>query len=358
MWNDGYEIRAFEDRWKGGVNNYVGWMAKRLSECHRVLKKNGLMYLHCDYYAGHYLKVECDKIFGYNNFRNEIIWCYSGGGIPKKDFPNKHDTIFRYSKTNDYKYYPEFKAYSEGTVERGRTAVKAKFFENGVPKLRKEGTPITDWWTDIKYIHSPTDYEKLGYPTQKSEELLTRIIKISSDADDIVLDPFCGCGTAIASAQKMTDKDGKPAPRRWIGIDVSPTACKLMAKRMKKITGTNPNMIGMPKSLADLKKLQPFEFQNWVMDKLYARVSPRKVGDMGIDGFYIDGSPIQVKQSGDVSRPVVDAMEAVLGRIDKKKGVIVAYSFSKGAYEEVARAKREQGLEITLKTVNEILSET
>jgi DNA modification methylase len=355
IWNDGYELRAFEDRWKGGVNNYVGWMAERIREIHRVLKEDGLMYLHCDYYAGHYLKVECDKIFGYGNFRNEIIWCYSGGGIPKKDFPNKHDTIFRYSKSKDYKYYPEYKEYSEGTQERGRTQIKGKYFDEG---LRKEGTPITDWWTDIKYIHSPTDYERLGYPTQKSEELLSRIIKTSSDANDIVLDPFCGCGTAIASAQKMKDKKDKPVPRRWIGIDVSPTACKLMAKRMKAITGKNPAMIGMPKSVADLHKLQPFDFQNWVMDKLYARVNPRKTGDMGIDGYYLDGSPIQVKQSEDVHRPVVDSMEAVLHRIGKTKGVIVAFSFTKGSYEEVANAKNNQGLEITLKTVEEILNET
>ncbi len=355
IWNDGYELRAFEDRWKGGVSNYVGWMVERLRECHRVLKNDGLLYLHCDWHAGHYLKVECDKIFGYENFRNEIVWCYSGGGTPRNDFPSKHDTIFRYSKTKDYTYYPEYKPYSEGTLQRGRTQVKGKYFDEG---LRKAGTPVTDWWTDIKYIHSPTDYERQGYPTQKSEELLTRIIKTSSDPDDIVLDPFCGCGTAIAAAQKMKDEKDQPEPRRWIGIDVSPTACKLMAKRMKSITKKEATVIGLPKSVADLRNLQPFEFQNWVMEKLYARVNPKKVGDLGIDGYYIDGSPIQVKQSDQVTRPVVDAMEAAMQRIGQKKGIIVAFSFTKGTYEEVARVKLEQGLEITLKTVEEILKET
>lgn len=80
IWGDGYELRAFEDRWKGGIQNYIAWMKERIIECHRVLKDTGLFYLHCDWHAGHYLKVMCDEIFGYNNFRNEIVWCYSGGG--------------------------------------------------------------------------------------------------------------------------------------------------------------------------------------------------------------------------------------------------------------------------------------
>jgi len=109
IWNDGYEIRAFEDRWKGGVQHYVAWMVERIEQCYRVLRKTGLFYLHCDWHAGHYLKVECDKIFGYGNFRNEIVWCYSGGGIPRRDFPSKHDTIFRYSKSDKYTYHPEYK---------------------------------------------------------------------------------------------------------------------------------------------------------------------------------------------------------------------------------------------------------
>lgn len=346
IWNDGYELRAFEDRWKGGIQNYVAWMAERIVECYRVMKNSGLFYLHCDWHAGHYLKVECDKLFGYNNFRNEIVWCYSGGGISKKDFPSKHDTIFRYSKSDNYIYHPEFRPYSEGTQQRGRTQVKGKYFDSG---LRKEGTPVNDWWTDIKYIHSPTDKEKLGYPTQKSEALLERIINTSSNPTEIVLDPFCGCGTAIAVAHKLG--------RRWIGIDVSPTACKLMAKRMRLLRATFSE-IGLPKTVDELKQLQPFEFQNWVMEKLYGRVNPRKVGDMGIDGYYIDGSPIQVKQSEDIGRNVVDNFESAMRRIKKNKGIIVAFSFGKGAYEEVARVKNEQGLEITLKTVEEILKET
>lgn len=348
IWGDGYELRAFEDRWKGGIMNYIAWMEDKMRECHRVLKKNGLLYLHCDWHAGHYLKVMMDNVFGERNFRNEIVWCYSGGGIPKKDFPRKHDTILRYSKSDDYTYNPDYKPYTEGTVQRGRTKVKGKYAKAG---LRKEGTPVTDWWTDIKYIHSPTDKEKLGYPTQKSEALLERIVKTSSNPTDIVLDPMCGCGTAIAVSHKLK--------RRWIGIDVSPTACKLMVKRMRKLKVkiTEDDLIGLPRTLAQVKKMEPFEFQNWVCQRLLARASRRKVGDMGIDGWMMDGRPLQVKQSEGVGRNIIDNFETAMRRRSKKRGIIVAFSFSKGSHEEVARAKLENGAEIELKTVKEILAE-
>ncbi len=347
IWGDGYELRAFEDRWKGGIPNYIGWMELRLRECHRVLKNTGTMYLHCDWHAGHYLKVEMDKIFHYRNFRNEIIWCFSGGGIPKQDFPRKHDTIFRYSKSDNYVFNPIYRPYTEGTLQRGRTKVKGKYFKQG---LRESGTPVNDWWTDVKYIHSPTDLEKLGYPTQKSEALLERIVTASSNPTDVVLDPFCGCGTAIAVAHKIG--------RRWIGIDVSPTACKLMAKRMRKIGVVEPKVIGLPKTITELKALHPFEFQNWVFEKLHGRVNPKKIADMGIDGFVELDVPVQVKQSEGVGRNVVDNFETALHRVGKSKGAIVAFSFSGGAHDEVARARLQHGLEIRLMAVEEILKTT
>ncbi len=215
IWGDEAEVRSFEDRWEGGINVYIDWMEARLRHLHRLLKPTGTMYLHCDWHAGHYLKVATDDLFGVNNFRNELVWCYAGGGVPRKDFPRKHDTIFRYTKTNDYYFDPIYRPYSAGTVQRGRTAVKGKYAERG---LRAEGTPINDWWTDIPKVTSPTDPEKLGYPTQKSEALLDRILTVSSKPGDIVLDPFCGCGTTVAVAQKLQ--------RQWIGIDISPQASK------------------------------------------------------------------------------------------------------------------------------------
>lgn len=210
------------------------------------------------------------------------------------------------------------------------------------------GMPVQDVWTDIQSIQSQSR-ERLGYPTQKPEALLERIIKASSNTTDIVLDPMCGCGTAIAVAQKLG--------RRWIGIDISPTACKLMAKRMRKLGVEKMELLGMPMTIDEIRALPPFEFQNWVCQKLMARVSEKKVGDMGVDGRLFDGSPLQVKQSENVGRNVIDNFETAIRRMKKIKGIIVALSFSKGAYEEVARAKNQDGLDIELKTIQDILGE-
>ena len=162
---------------------------------------------------------------------------------------------------------------------------------------------------------------------------------------------MCGCGTAVAVAHKLG--------RQWIGIDVSPTACKLMTDRLRSLgvsIGEN-DIVGLPRTIEELRSMQPFEFQNWVCQKLGGRISTRKSGDMGIDGWTFDGKPIQVKQSERVGRNVVDNFETALRRVGKDKGVIIAFSFSKGAYEEVARAKMHDGLEIELKEVSELVEE-
>ena len=181
--------------------------------------------------------------------------------------------------------------------------------------------------------------EKLGYPTQKSEALLERIIATSSEQGDIVLDPFCGCGTTIAVAEKLK--------RQWIGIDISPTAVNLMVRRMAKI-GATAKTDGLPKTLDDLRELKRFEFQNWVIQRVHGRHNRKKTGDLGIDGFsFLEGLPIQVKQVDTVNRPTLDEFETALRRDGKHKGYIIAFGFSRGAHEEAARAKRE-GLEIAL----------
>ncbi len=354
LWGDGYELRAFEDRWKGGIENYIAWMEDKLRECHRVLKDTGSMYLHCDWHANAHLRILMDeKIFGGENFRNEIIQCYRGAGYPKKDFGRRHETIFRYSKTNDYLFNLDDirEEYAEATKERfshyiGNVRNGKKY---GVQKLHPKGKQPDDWW-QIQPI-APSARDRLGYPTQKPEALLERIIKASSKPTDVVLDPMCGCGTAIAVAHKLG--------RQWIGIDVSPTACKLMVNRMRKIGVriSEKDIIGMPKTLEEIKAMQPFEFQNWVCEKILARASRRMVGDFGIDGWLIDGRPLQVKQSENIGRNVIDNFETAIRRVNKDRGIIVAFSFGKGAYEEVARAKLHEGLEIGLKTAEEILRE-
>jgi len=404
IWGDGYEIRAYEDRWKGGIQNYLAWMEPKLRECHRVLKPTGSLYLHCDYHANAYLKILLDRIFGEENFGDEIIWTT----IAKHDrkithLGRFHDTIFRYVKTNRAIWNTQHKALNEDYIEKvykytdkrgrykrsdlsaasgGQTLIykwkghyppKGRFWmfskermeeldrqgridygKNGKPYLKtylneSKGIPLQDVWMDIPPLSS-ADRERLGYPTQKPERLLERIINLSSNPMDIVLDPFCGCGTAIAVAHKLG--------RRWIGIDISPTACKLMFKRIQKL---NPQLrfeetvIGMPKTIEEIRQLQPFEFQNWVIQKLGARASERKIGDMGIDGFTFDLRPIQVKQSDNIGRNVIDNFETAMRRVKAKKGIIIAFSFGKGAYEEVARAKLQEGLEIELMTVEELL---
>lgn len=346
IWGDAAEIRSFEDRWEGGVEVYAEWMAERLRSCHRVLKLTGTLYLHCDYHASHYLKIRLDEIFGRQNFRNEIIWCYSGGGIPKKDFPRKHDTIFRYSKSDNYYFEPEYRPYSPGTVQRGRTQIKGKYYEKG---LKMEGTPINDWWTDIPKITSPTDPEKLGYPTQKSLALLRRIIKTSSRPGDIVVDPFCGCGTTVVAAYELG--------RKWIGIDISPTAIRVINQRLSRIRADSIEVIGLPTTIEQLRQLKPFEFQNWVVRERFNGTVGKPGGDKGIDGYtFMLHEPIQVKQSDNVGRNVVDNFVAAMRRVKKKRGYIVAFSFGKGAYEEAAALKHRNSLEVILLTVEEILS--
>ena len=197
--------------------------------------------------------------------------------------------------------------------------------------------------------------ERLGYPTQKPEILLEKIIKASSNKDDIVLDSFCGCGTSLAVAQKLN--------RHWIGIDISPTAIKLVEKLLKKLGAIEDKTyitINTPTTDDDLKAFKPFEFQNWVIDELQAKHSEKKVGDMGLDGYFTkdlwhEEAGIQVKQSDSVGRNVVDNFETALKRAKYKRGYIVAFSFTKGAYEETARIKKE-GLEIKLIKVSELLN--
>ena len=176
---------------------------------------------------------------------------------------------------------------------------------------------------------------------------MDRIVKASSSKNDLVLDPFCGCGTTIAVAQKLQ--------RKWIGIDVSPSACKLMKNRVEKVGATGTEIIGLPVSIKELKALPPFEFQNWCVGALGGTVNPKKVGDMGIDGFtFMNRYPIQVKQSEHVGRNVVDNFETALQRVKQDIGYIIAFSFGKGAHEEVARAK-QQGLHIELLTADKLL---
>ena len=343
IWGDNAELRQFEDRFKGNIDWYIEWMSLRLQQCHRVLKDTGSLYLHCDWHANAHLRIAMDKIFGDSNFQNEIIWHYNSGARCKHDFGRRHDTILRYTKAQRY-------TFNSGTI-------REPYSKNiNIPKCKEQyysplGKVMDDVW-NIPIIAQNDKTERIGYPTQKPEALLKRIIEVSSNKDDIVLDPFCGCGTAIAVAQQLQ--------RKWIGIDVSPTACRVMQRRLAERGHVNAKIIGMPTTIEELKKLAPFEFQNWVVNKIQGVNNNKKTGDMGIDGWTLEvlnnvRIPIQVKQSEGIGRNIVDNFETAIMRVKKDRGFIYAFSFGKGAYEETARARTENNVDIQLVEVSSLL---
>lgn len=270
---------------EGSLLAYLVSMALRITEIHRVLKRTGTFYLHCDPTASHYLKLVADATFT-GNFRNEIVWCYAGGGIPKRDFPRKHDILLRYTKSSECIFNPIYRPYTPGTIQRGRTPIKGKYFEEG---LRKEGTPINDWWIDVPKITSPTDPEKLGYPTQKPEALLDRIIRVSSNDGDTVLDSYCGCGTTIVIAQQLK--------RKWIGMDITYQSISLVLRRLEGTFGAEVlrrvRTDGIPRDMDSARALAHREddrlrkeFEKWAVltyTNNRAIINEKRGADAGID---------------------------------------------------------------------------
>jgi len=196
----------------------------------------------------------------------------------------------------------------------------------------------------------PSAKERLGYPTQKPERLLERIIFASSKPSDIVADFFCGCGTTLVVAHRLG--------RKWIGCDVSPTACRIMANRLRKVGAIDITIEGLPVTAEELKELEPFEFQNYIINSIHGTHSKKKVADYGIDGYtFFEHIPVQVKQSHHMGRPEVQKFSSAVRKEKKTKGLMVAFGFSKFAYEEAARLRDEEGIEIELRTVAELLGE-
>ena len=307
---------------------YSVMMAIRLVELRRVLKPTGSIYLHCDSTASHYLKLILDAVFAPRNFRNEIIWkrMTPSGFKGKKDIGASHDVILRYTNSDTFTYNPIHRSYSEEyistrfskTDEDGRrfkdekigTATsqetiqrlmrQGRIYTTSTGRLRikhfleeAKGYPVDDVWTDIPPINSQAA-ERLGYPTQKPLALVERIIKASSNEGDVVLDPFCGCGTTVDAAQHLG--------RRWIGIDITHIAISLMRRRLRDRYGEGlkfdvigePQDEGSARALADQDRGQ---FQSWVLDQIDARPTQELKGaDRGIDGlifFCDDGKNIR-----------------------------------------------------------------
>jgi DNA modification methylase len=360
---------------------YLAMMAPRLKELQRVLRSTGSLYLHCDPTASHYLKLLLDAVFGAANFRNEITWrrtstVKGNAGQGAKHFGRNTDIILFYSKGEDYTFNQSYEPYSEkyvrtkfthvepGTGRRYRLvsmigpggAAKGnpsyevmgvtrywRYSQKRMDELIDEGLVIQSkpgavpeqkyyldqgkgvetqsLWTDIDALN-PMAAERLSYPTQKPEALLERIIAASSREGDVVLDPFCGCGTAIAVAQRLN--------RQWIGIDITHLAVALMKHRLTTSFGESVSykVIGEPTTVEDARQLakdDPYQFQWWALGLVGARPMEGKKGaDKGIDGrlYFHEGVAADTKQvilSVKAGRNIGVAMVRDLGHVVQRE---------------------------------------
>jgi site-specific DNA-methyltransferase (adenine-specific) len=435
FWGETKEKRAFEDR-HASTQAYIEFMRPRCVELARVLKKTGSLYYHCDWHASHYVKVMLDQILGENQFHGEIIWKRtSAHADAKRQWGAVHDSIFFYTGVDAYTFNPQYGAYDEHYIAQKYRHVEPdgrryRLSDLRSPQLRpnliydykghkphqngwavsrdrmeqletegrlhfpskpggriemkryldeRNGMPVGNVWDDIDPVNSQAD-ERIGYPTQKPLPLLERIITASTNENDVVLDAFCGCGTAIVAAQNLK--------RQWIGIDMSPTACRVMAKRLRDVCGlpedaklwkTGRGFIvrDLPWSAAKLRTMPPFEFENWAVIALGGIPNKTQVGDMGIDGriypvaaapqkmgattghleFMDVWYPVQVKQKDKAGRPDIDAFEAMMTRTDRTKGFFVSFDFTSDAMTEIGAFFKKSGKVIVPLTVDDILNE-
>lgn len=419
FWGDVSEKRAFNDRF-GDARAYIDYMRPRTKELYRVLKKTGSFYYHCDWHASHYVKVMLDDIFGANYFQTEIIWKRTSAHSDSKTFGNSHDTIFFYTKSDKFYFNKVYEPYSEEYLKRFKNSdsngrkwmddnLTAKGLSGGgyeyeykgakslwrcpidtMKKLDEEnrlhftrtggirlkryldeqkGLPLQSVWDNISPINSQSK-EKLGYPTQKPLELLERILNASSTKDDLVLDAFCGCGTTLVAAQKLG--------RKWIGIDISPTACRVMAQRLWDIfkldEGKDFQLSDLPHTEEELRRIPPFEFENWAVIALGGIPNKAKVNDFGIDGklypvdlekkkktgtdLFGDSDiyyPIQVKQKDKAGRPDIDSFESAIRRDGRRKGYFISFDFSSDAIKEIQRLDKVGEIEIVPIKVKDLL---
>jgi len=343
----------------GDLFAYLVHMTLRIVEIHRVLKPTGSFYLHCDPTASHYLKLVCDGIFCAKGqggeFLNEIVWCYRGGGSSKTSFGKRHDVIFRYSKGNSclFNSDPIRIPYQAEGIGRKDDAMWGK--HKGTDKVYKPnplGKIPEDWWT-INILNA-NDPERLGYPTQKPEDLLERIIAASSNEGDVVLDAYCGCGTTVAVAQRLK--------RRWIGIDITYQSISLILKRFNDkypeqwaTVEANIQLDGVPRdidsaiALANRKDDKTRkEFEKWAVltySNNQARINDKKGADAGIDGiayFMIDANTtgkcvFQVK-SGGANRATIATLNSDRQREKAEIGILITMGDTKPMRGEAAAA--------------------
>ena len=280
IFGDKNELRSFSDTWQGGMPGYLIWLNARLYEMKKLLKKTGSIFVHCDWHASHYIKAEMDKIFGSNNFVNEIVWCYkSGGASPKKRFSRKHDVILFYSRGDRYYFVPQQeKSYNRNLKPYRFSNVKEYQDEIGWYTL----VGMKDYWM-IDMV-GRTSSERIGYPTQKPENLLERIIAGSCPENGTVADFFSGGGTTAAVAQRLG--------RCWIACDQSRVATAITADRLtRQVEETTGKLFDVPDFTVEhwgvyeaerLSKAPPTQFRAFVLRCFGARDEKQ---DDGIHGY-------------------------------------------------------------------------
>lgn len=241
--NKNKKTLSFEDKWDS-KEQYIKYMKDRLSECYRVLKKTGSIFVHCDKNASYIFREILEEIFGPNNFQNEIIWAYKRWSNSKKGLLNSHQTILFYSKTANFKFNKFYTNYSVTTnldqilQERERDTDNKAIYKkdeqgNIILAKNKKGVPLSDVW-NIPYLN-PRAKERVGYPTQKPLILLERIIQLTTDAGDCVLDPFCGSGTTLVAAKLLN--------RTYIGFDISKDAINITNERLNNPIKTDSALL-------------------------------------------------------------------------------------------------------------------
>jgi site-specific DNA-methyltransferase (adenine-specific) len=330
---------------------YLVNMTARLIPLHEVLKTTGSLYLHCDPTASHYLKIILDVIFGKEHFRNEIVWCYATPSGSTKMFPRKHDIILFYTKSDDYFFEIPRIPHKSGLHNTGQV-FQRDYGDRGneIKEMETLGKKVEDWWVDI-YPVDRVRSEMLGYPTQKPEALLERILKASSKEDYWVLDPFCGCGTTVAVAEKLH--------RNWVGIDISMQAVSVIKKRMEgHYPNIKINVDGIPmdfESAVSMAEKDKFAFQDWAITLVGANPpsgETKKGADRGIDGiilFYdydredlrnskLKKIIVQVKGGNTNHRGDVATLKGDIDREGAPMGVLITL------HEPTSEMKREAAL--------------
>ncbi|HME53616.1 MAG TPA: site-specific DNA-methyltransferase [Candidatus Lokiarchaeia archaeon] len=394
------EVRGFHDTWSGNIENYIDFMQPRVQEIYRVLKPDGSFYLHCDVSAVFHLKVMCDEIFGSDDFLNDIVWKrHSPSKNTDRNYGSIVDHVLYYAKGTGYTFNVQYitmddsvfnivepetgrlfrsqplvvRGNQEGklfdfggrkyTIKKNKAlkwtqeTIDARLKKNplliywtgsGEPRYKtyldeSKGIKLTSLWSDIKLVTS-TSSERLAYPTQKPQKFMERIISVSSNPGDIVLDAFCGSGTTIVAASALG--------RQFAGIDASPTACRLTASR---IGYPVEKIIDHPKTGEDLQHVPEFEFINWVAWKMNANV---KADFPGINAVCRHTKiPVFAKQDTSLVPEDLDGMVSFIEDVQERaqrKGACVALAFDENIDAFLGNLRDEKSIHIYRFTIDDL----